>query len=182
VCLAIWLHDIGCILGREKHSEKSVKLLEEIEVFRSLRTRIGDSLFECLKYVILSHSSWYDLSNIPTHPIHSKVNLLKVCAVFRLLDECDLSSERIRVIYEILERYGLLSDEGSKKFWKAHLEIVSVVFRGDKVIINCKNQDPAELLIEHFRSELDIINTALHKVCFPRLEVEIVELDFPLEE
>ncbi len=86
---------------------------------------------ECLLnflLIIKSHSSWYDLANIPTRPIHSKVNLLKVCAVFRLLDGCDLSSERIKVVYEILEKYRLLSDETSKKFWEAHLEIVSVVF------------------------------------------------------
>lgn len=181
ICLAIWLHDIGCILGRERHSENSVRLLREIKEFRSLGARIGDSLFECLKYVIMSHSSWYDLSNIPTHPIHPKVNLLKVCAVFRLLDGCDLSSERIKVIYEILEKYGLLS-ENSKKFWKAHLEIVSVIFRDNTVIINCKNQGSAEPLIKHFKDELDKINNAFHKANLPKLEVEIVELDFPLEE
>jgi len=177
ICLSIWLHDIGCIFGRERHSENSVKLLEEIDEFKHLKNRIGASLFECLKYIIISHSSWYDFSKLPRNTIDPGVDLLKTCAVFRLLDACDLSSERVKVIYDILKKYGLLNQK-SRIYWEAHLNIISVVFDNDVIIINCRNKESTEQLIKHFEEELESVNSIFCEIGMPKLKLHVVVEDF----
>jgi exopolyphosphatase/pppGpp-phosphohydrolase len=172
LCLAIYLHDIGCILGREKHSEKSSKLLRRKE-FTFLSGIIGDDMLKCLEYIILYHSSDYDLTCIPREPLHYRVRLRLLCAIFRLLDGCELTSARTkRVLYEILKTYKKIKPK-AKKFWEAHLSIVSLVFKGNDIVVDCKNIVKARVLIKHFQEELDKVNKIFKEEGFPQLNLRV---------
>lgn len=180
VCLAIWLHDIGCLIAeegeREKHNEYSVQLLERVE-FGILEDILGSDILKCLKFVVISHSSNYCLEQVPKEPLHPNIRLRLICAIFRLLDGCDITSARTkRVLYEILKAYNLL-DQKSKKFWEAHRSISSAVFEGDTIKIDCDNTDTAELLIEHLEKDLREINRIFSEERFPTFRIEAVSIE-----
>ena len=180
VCLAIWLHDIGCLLTTEeekaKHNKYSVEMLQRPE-FHILADMLGDDMLKCVKFVVISHSSSYDLKNIPSEPIHSKIRLRLICAIFRLMDGCDITSARTKkVLYELLKAYKLLDDE-SMKFWEAHRSISSVVFERKEIVIDCDDVDKAELLVKHLENDLEKINQTLAEEQFPIFAVRKVSME-----
>lgn len=171
LCLCVHLHDIGCILGRADHNKKSVKLLKHRR-FSFLEDMVGDDLLACLKYMVLSHSSDYDLESIPREPIHANVRHRLICAVFRLLDGCELSSARTkRVLYEILKTYKKIKPEDAK-YWEAHLSTLSVVFNGNTIFVMSKNLRKTRTLIKHLRKDLKEINRVFEEEGFPQLNIE----------
>ena len=175
--LAIHLHDVGCILGRFQHNKKSIKLLRHRR-FSFLEDRVGKDLLACLNFVILSHSSDYDLSRVPRQPIHSNVRLRLICAIFRLLDECDISSARIsKALYDILTTYSKLNPK-SLPFWEAHLNILTVIFRENDIIIGTGNLTKTRALIGPLRNKLKKINIVFEEEGFPRLNLNVVKLRF----
>jgi len=54
VCLAIWLHDVGCLVTKEQEKEKhnlySVEILQRPE-FHMLVDILGGDIVKCLKFV-----------------------------------------------------------------------------------------------------------------------------------
>ncbi|MBI2938084.1 MAG: hypothetical protein HYY22_07760 [Thaumarchaeota archaeon] len=175
LCLAIWLHDIGCLIDRKDHAQSSVKLLEHPR-FNFLESMIGKDKLHCLKYVIKSHSSHYDLEELPNEQICNNVNLRKVCVIFRLLDECDISYARANpVLFEILRDNGLLS-ESNLPHWEAHRSVIDVAFVGTDIILACEKKSLAKVLIKHFEKEVHKLDKILSHEGFGHLEVKIVEL------
>lgn len=177
ICLAIWLHDIGCLLtseeNKEKHNKYSVEILERPE-FHILADWLGDDILKCVEFIALSHSSNYKLRNLPTDPIHSNIRLMLVCAIFRLIDECDITSARTKkVLYELLKAYNLLDAE-SIKFWKAHRTISSLVFEREKIVVYSVDLNAADLLVKHLESDLQEINRGLAAEKFPTFKVKKV--------
>lgn len=176
LCLAIHLHDVGCLLGRTNHNKKSVKLMEH-KRFSFLEDMIGDDLLTCLKYMVISHSSDYDLESIPREPAHARVRLRLLCAIFRLLDGCELSSARTkRVLYEILKTYSRIKPEANK-YWEAHLSISSVVFSDNMIFVDSKNLRKTRRLTKHLKRDLKIINKVFREENFPELTVQIIKFE-----
>lgn len=179
ICLSIWLHDIGVLITsqeeKEKHNENSVRLLRRPE-FSMIRSMLGDNIVKCLKYIVKYHSSNFKLDSIPNEVICPNVRLRLVCAIFRLLDGCDITSARTSpILYNLLKGYKLI-DENNMKYWDAHLSISSAVFQGKKIVIDCKKSERHKLLTEHLKSDLKEINKILEEEDFPQFEVRIVHL------
>ncbi|MGE5556721.1 MAG: hypothetical protein ACM3UY_10780 [Methanocella sp.] len=176
--LAIWIHDIGLLITKEeeksKHNENSIKVMESHE-FTMLEDILGKDVFRCLKYVVKFHSSHTDLNLVPKHEIIPNVRLRLICAVFRLLDGCDITSARTtRVLYNLLAANGLLKAD-SIPFWKAHLSISSAVFQGNDLIVDCDNLEDAKLLTSHLEKDLVPINKILSEEKFPEFKFSVVQ-------
>jgi len=170
--LAIWTHDLGNILDRDIHEKISVELLTESIAYSSLEDSIGAQLFKALQIVILSHRSDFDLQTISEVPIHTNVNLKIVCAVFRLLDGCDITKARIsNALYEVLKKYSPLST-CSEDNWESHKNIIGVMFLDKKIIIIIKDYQKAKLLTNDFIENLDIINEVFEENGIPSFVVE----------
>ena len=178
ICLAIYVHDVGCIIGRSEHNKKSAKLIMKHSSISNLQSQIGSDLLNCLKCVTLSHSGTYDLQKIQKEPIHDEVNLRVICAVFRLLDECEISSARVsKPLYDILTSYSKIKSE-HRKYWDAHISIISLVFRGKKIIIDSDNLGKTRLLSNHLKKNLQQINRIFQEEHLPQLTVELVRQKF----
>lgn len=162
ICLSIFLHDLGCLIGRRKHNELSLKILNHPQC-NLLEYKVGSDMFACVKYLAVSHSSNYDFNHLPRHAIHPRIRLDLVCALFRLIDACDLMPSRAyRVLYEILMRYDPLGRK-SQKIWKAHFNIKSVVFKNNQIVISSKNLSLTKPLIDHLKRDIVAINEILRR-------------------
>jgi hypothetical protein len=162
--LAVWLHDIGCLLGREKHNEKSVQLLNHPR-FSFLDNFLNGDLKACLSNIIIAHASKYDLKKIPRTQINENVRLDLCCVTFRLIDGCDITDARTKpILYDILDSYHLISDE-SKPFWRCHLSTIGAVFDGNNINITYRKgkKTEASLLINHFKKDIRKMNTVFGK-------------------
>lgn len=161
---AVWLHDIGCLLGREKHNEKSVELLKH-PCFSFLDNFMNGDLKECLKNIIISHSSKYDINKIPETPINRNVRLDLCCVTFRLLDGCDITDARTKpILFEILSSCNLI-DPDSKDFWESHLSTIGSVFNGNEINVTYRvgKQKQAEVLVNHLKADLEVLNKIFGK-------------------
>jgi len=162
--LAVWLHDVGCLLGRERHNEKSVNLLRHPR-FSYIDSLLSGDLQSCLKYIIISHVTDYDLKEVPKKPIHEKVRLRLVCATFRLVDGCDITDARTKpVLYDILKTYSLL-EEGSIKYWESHLSTIGTVFQGNAIYVTYRKgkRKESEMLVSHLKKDLRRLNRVFEK-------------------
>ncbi len=83
-------------------------------------------------------------------------------------------------MYSLLKAYGLVDPE-NMKFWDAHLSISSAVFKGRKIVIDCKKGRKHELLTEHLKSDLAKINKIFEREGFPQYEIAIIHGDLKKE-
>jgi len=87
-----------------------------------------------------------------------------ICAIFRLIDACDISRARVRpIVYDILNDHNLI-DKESKKWWEAHINITSVVFNKGYIDVAVKDEIKAKVLINHLRRDLRSINRELEQL------------------
>lgn len=177
ICLTIWLHDIGVLITQQpkkkEHNDNSVKLLERSE-FAFLRGMLGDDIVQCLKFVIKYHSSHENMDDIPKDVVCADIRLRLCCAIFRLLDGCDITSKRTHpILYKLLKAYHLI-DPDNAKYWEAHLGISSAVFQKNKIVIDCNRRTNHALLTNHLSGDLKNINTILKEEAFPEFDLAIV--------
>lgn len=176
LCLSIFLHDLGCLIDRARHNEFSAKILD-VEGFDRFEYEIGSDLWTCVKYVSISHSSTYEFSDLPLHPINPNVRLNLICALFRMVDGCDLTQTRANpMLYKILMRYDPL-DIKSQTIWKAHFNIKGVVFekhgRSVLILISSKRSATTNVLTDHLKDDLVKINQILGQYKFPEFKVDV---------
>lgn len=184
VCLSIWVHDIGVLItkqeNKKEHNDNTVKLLKRKEL-DMLKDFLGDDVVNCLKHTAKYHSSHTNLEAILTDPICHDVRLPLVCAVFRLLDGCDITSARVSLcLYNLLKAYNLI-DPQNMEFWDAHLSISSAVFKGRKIVIDCKRGKKHECLTKHLTADLNKINKIFEREEHPQYEITIVHGDLKKE-
>jgi hypothetical protein len=178
LCLATYLHDIGCIVDRKGHNNESGKLLTDHPTFCFLSDWIGADLLPCLNLIVRAHSSSFDLSKISREPLHEKVRLRLMCAIFRLLDGCEISAARVsKTLYEILTSKKKIKKKG-RKFWDAHLSIYDLYFKGNDIIVECQDLAKAKFLTDHLVEDLVQINKVFSEENFPSFSVKIVTLNF----
>jgi len=172
VCLAVFLHDLGCLIRRSKHNELSQEILNS-DSFSLLEAKIGSDIMTCVRYLALSHSSSYDLSDLPNHPIHSRIRLDLICALFRLVDGCDLMPSRAnKVLFETIMEFDRMGNQ-SQRIWKAHLNIRGVVFKGSQIIISSRNPTISDRLTSHLARDLGAINEVLRRHNFTQFSVVV---------
>jgi len=165
LALASVLHDIGCIVKREKHNQITLQLLDKNR-FRFLRQMIGALNYGALRQVILAHSREFDFAEIPKDPSR-KIRLKLICPIFRLADACDIGQSRVmNLLFEILVEEGLL-DVKSKKIWESHLAIENVLLEGTTIKPRVYDLKLAKYCIDELKDELQLINDALSEIDNP---------------
>lgn len=159
--LAIWTHDIGNIICRTRHEEYSRELLDTNEHFLFVRNLIGGDLYNCLLLMIESHRSSFDIVNAPDPSFHRNVRTKLMCAIFRLIDDSDITEKRnSEVIFSIIQKYKPMSPQ-SQRHWDAHREVQSLVFQNLNVEISVKNQYMAQFLLDKFQRTVEAVNQVL---------------------
>ena len=70
-----------------------------------------------------------------------------------------------------------MSEEESE-FWEAHLNIFSLFFDGNEIIIDCDKLPVTRALLEHLEADLAIINRVFTDEKFTTFKTNIVNLGF----
>jgi hypothetical protein len=180
LALSACVHDIGCIIERPKHNLESARLLTKDPSFSNLPDKLGGDLLKCLELIVMAHSSNFtDLAAIRKGKINNKVNVRLMCAIFRLLDGCEISSARISsCLYAILIKNGLMKEEEEAKFWESHLNIIGLYFEGNRIVIDCEDTSKADLIISHLKDDLEKINEVFTDEGFPAFTVEVRDVGY----
>jgi len=177
ICLAVYLHDIGCLINRKEHSRLSLVILDHNR-FSYLEGMLGKDVLACLKYVILYHQKEYELADIPIDPILPSVRTPLISAIFRLIDECDISSRRTSsVLYDIIMTHDPLGTR-SAKHWQSHLSVSSIVFHNQEIIVDTEDPSKSEFLVKRIRKRLRKINGILVSYELPPLGLKVVTLSW----
>jgi len=128
--------------------------------------------------VIRYHQKEYSLAEIPRDPIISSIRTPLICAIFRLIDECDISCRRTSsTLYDIIMEYAPLGTR-SQKYWKAHLSTTSIVFKAKEIIIGVEDESKSRILINRLRKRLKEINEIFESYDFARLRLRVVTLSW----
>jgi hypothetical protein len=172
--LAAYLHDIGCIIERPNHNIRSAELIGTHKSFSYLCDKLGKDMFNCLSLIIKAHSSNFELWKISKEPLHRTVRLRLMCAVFRLLDACEISAARIsKVLYDILTSSGKMLPKEAK-YWEAHYSICDLFFKDKEIVIDCDDLAKAGLVIDHLKLDLNEINRVFSEENFPVFSLRVV--------
>ncbi|MGA2934839.1 MAG: hypothetical protein ABSD81_06765 [Methanomicrobiales archaeon] len=148
--LAAWLHDIGCIVDREKHHEVSADLfLSNINLVKDLTARYAI----CLKYIVKAHRARYPIESVPKE--HENVRLRLISAIFRLMDACEICYPKCpKDVYEIIkDSFG----ETARTIWIAHMNILSLKFTRPRIQISVNDIDKCQFIIDNVNHEIDTI-------------------------
>jgi len=175
LAICSFLHDIGCIVGREKHNERTITILSRKQ-FDFIRFLLGQTRYRALECVIIAHCRSFDLSKVPNDP-SPEIRLKLISALFRLADACDVSAVRIkRVLLEVLIDEHLL-DQKSEEIWKSHLQIENVLIKEHKIKPQIYDKKLAEPCLANMREELTSINLTLSELGHPVfiLEPDVVK-------
>jgi len=166
--LSAWFHDIGCICDREHHNEVSFQIVTHNEnICNSINLVNNNTLYE-LKYLINSHSSIYNIEEVPK--MSNRVRLQLICSIFRLTDACEISCTKCpKAVFELISP-TLKKDQTAYSFWNGHMKIQSLIFKKPEIIIMIKNpNDNSEIIINRLKKEIDSIKLIFdeNKICIP---------------
>jgi len=196
--LAIWTHDLGCIIDRSKNHETwSVRILKLIDY--GIEKDLKNILLELIKY----HSS-KNTNNVinlkdKAYGAHYTARMDITAATLRLADaldvgertdhRIDLASRAPPEIIQILTKFRK-PNQVTLNHWSAHnsCDGVHLDITNNKVLVHSKygSQNVAninQVLIPDIRNELKIFNSITHKpkyanYLFDTLRVNIVKHKF----
>ena len=121
--LGAWLHDIGCLVSRENHSQESVRIIVGNEGVCTSLNAVDREVLINLRYLILSHRASYSIGNVPD--TRGAVRLRLICSIFRLIDACEITCTKCpKNVYELIKD-SFVNEDGSPDeeahaFWRAH--------------------------------------------------------------
>ncbi len=178
LALSAYVHDIGCIVGRKEHNKHSARLLTEDSCFSFLHDKIGADLLGCLKLTVLAHSSDFNLNKLSKERSIENVRLRLICAIFRLMDACEVSAARIsKTLYDILVRNGKLKHPNTE-FWEGHLSIIDLFFEKQNIVIACDDASKPIETIKHLEEDLVAINKVFEGEKFPLFKLKVINLGY----
>lgn len=157
---AAWLHDIGCVKDRNSHNIISVDLLLKDENICNYLNSIDNDLLFILQHVIESHSSSYDIDDVPSTRGEVRVRLLS--AIFRFIDACEITNFKCPVaVFEEI-RDDLTNDDGSPdieaiEFWEGHIEIKDISFSKPNIDVMINNPTKTRKIIDRLIMEIEYV-------------------------
>jgi exopolyphosphatase/pppGpp-phosphohydrolase len=173
--LAAITHDIGCVVSRDNHDEKSVKILQS-KHFKFLLEAIGDLNFSALIKIIKWHRKKQDLEALGQDPCN-EIRLKLISAIFRLADACDMSRSRInRLVMDILLEEKQLPVE-SEAIWKAHLQVEKIKITCNKIQPQVYSLELSKYCLTELEKELEPINQVLTKLGLPQFILDPIVID-----
>jgi hypothetical protein len=170
--LAAWLHDIGCICGREHHNEVSFQILARNESICNSINAVNGNVLHDLKYVINSHSSIYPIDTVPK--MRSRVRLRLICSIFRLLDACEISCTKCPKEVFSLIRPTLDGDPIAYSFWDGHMRIRSLTYKKPDIeVLVVDSNDNSQKIIGRLKGEIESITAIFDEsgICIPNVNV-----------
>jgi hypothetical protein len=178
LALSAYLHDIGCIIGRKNHNKHSARLLTKDPSFSDLPDKLGLDIVKCLELIAKSHSSNFNLNGISKECLHENVRLRLICAIFRLMDACEISAKRIsRLLFDILTRNNKIGVAESE-YWEAHLNIINLYFKDEHIFVAIDDPHKSKSAIEHLEEDLTEINKVFTEEKFITFSIKIVKANF----
>ncbi|MGA2918113.1 MAG: hypothetical protein ABSE13_06170 [Methanoregula sp.] len=178
--VSAWFHDIGCLINRDNHQNHSVTILNRNSIVQDL---LGKEMYTCLKSIVKYHSSDEDLKEVPLK--WGRIDLQKVCAIFRMLDACEITEIKCpKGVYDIMITGEHPMSARADQFWRAHMNIESIQFECPKIKIYVEDCNISALVIE--RLELEIENDvadilSVNNVTSPTVEVTSIDMNYFVE-
>lgn len=171
---AAWLHDIGCIRNRDHHNLLSVKILLKNEGITNAINDMDNDMLHSLKVVIESHSSSYDINTVPLN--RGTVRLRLICAIFRLLDGCEITNVKcpgpvFEEIMEDLRNSDGTVDTEAVEFWEGHMNIKYIGFSKPNIEIMINDPQKTRKIIDRLKKEIGSIQ---HIFQLYEIEVPVV--------
>ena len=163
--VAAWLHDIGCIKGRDPHNLLSVEILLRDHNTCNYLDNIDSDLLRILRYIIESHSKShckYSIEEVPEKIGSVRVRLL--CAIFRLMDACEITKYKCPAPVFAEIKNDLKKDDGSPdndaiEFWEGHMNIDTLGFTKPNIDIFIKDPLKTTFIIDGLKEEIQSIQT-----------------------
>lgn len=157
---AAWLHDIGCIKDRGPHNKLSVDILLKDESICNYLNGMDNDLLFVLQNVIESHSSSYDIETLPE--IKGAVRVRLICAIFRLVDACEITNFKCPAPVFIEIRDDLKKEDGSPdmeaiEFWEGHMNIKDIGFSKPDIDIMINDPHKTRKIVDRLMSEIESI-------------------------
>lgn len=165
--LAAWVHDIGCIISREEHALASINLMQKSKILEPFHEKYEF----CLKHIILAHRKNYSLIDVPDKC--DNVRLRMICAIFRLMDACDITRQRCpSAVYDIIK---LELEDESNEIWKAHMNISDLIYQKPNIIIYVNDIEISKSIIANLNREIITIKSTFEEnnLIVPTIIVEI---------
>jgi len=164
-----WVHDIGCLVERERHNMRSSDIISSEKFFSSILTR---EQFRSLTYLVEVHSSTYCPYSIHDVPEEwGEVKLRLICSIFRLMDACDITNANCPpLVYNIIQ--SKLGEE-SDRYWRAHLNIDKLTFKYPNIVVFVDKIDECRFLIIHLQKEIESIQKVFAQYHY---EIPIIQI------
>jgi hypothetical protein len=164
---AAWLHDIGCIKDRGPHNKISVDILLKDDSICNYLNSIDNDLLFILQNVIESHSSSYDIDTVPETKGIVRVRL--ICAIFRLIDACEITNFKCPAPVFIEIKEDLKNDDDSPdseaiEFWEGHMNIKDIGFLNKPnidILINDRRK--TKKIVERLKKEIESVQHIFQK-------------------
>jgi hypothetical protein len=154
---AAWLHDIGCVKNRSPHNTISASILLRNESIANLFTGLDNDLLADVQDVIESHSSTYNINDVPVKRGVVRVRLIS--AVFRLIDACEITNFKCPapVFFEIKDdlkdEHGAV-DKEAVQFWKGHMNIKYLGFSKPHIAITVNSPRQSKKIVDRLEKEI----------------------------
>lgn len=154
---AAWLHDIGCVKNRSPHNTISASILLRNENITSLFTGLDNDLLADVQDVIESHSSTYDINDVPVKRGAVRVRLIS--AIFRLIDACEITNFKCpapvftEIKEDLKDEQGAV-DKEAVQFWKGHMNIKYLGFSRPNIMITVNSPRQSNNIIHRLAMEI----------------------------
>jgi hypothetical protein len=165
---AAWLHDLGNVLGRRAHNERTCTIIDKLTPAQIWG--LPPDCVELVKWICYGHED-LDLGEIPAD---ERVRLRYLTAVFRIGDAADMDSRRAPIgVYRIIG--DKLSTE-SRRHWRSHQAVRDVTFRpsGDSILVTVTKARRAAFAVKNFTDRFESAKHVLEEFNFPYTRIRVV--------
>ena len=157
---AAWLHDIGCVKNRSPHNRISVSILLRNENITNLFTGLDNDLLADVQDVIESHSSIYNINDLPLKRGAVRVRLIS--AIFRLIDACEITNFKCpapvfaEIKDDLKDEHGNI-DRDAVQFWKGHMNIKYLGFSKPYIMITVNSPRLSTKIVNRLVKEIESV-------------------------
>jgi len=157
---AAWLHDIGCVKNRSPHNTISASILLRNENIANLFTDLDNDLLADVQDVIESHSSTYNIDDLP--PKRGAVRIRLISAIFRLIHACEITNFKCpspvfaEIKDDLKDEHGTV-DKEAVQFWKGHMNIKYLEFVKPHIRITVNSPSMSMKIIKRLVKEIESV-------------------------
>lgn len=171
-----WLHDLGNILGREKHNETSCNIIDQLGA--KYIWGLAPNSVELVKWICYAHSVDVPIETVKeTVSVEGGVKMRFLAALFRLLDASDMANRRAPLpVYELIKDK---LDGETQKHWTSHQAILDVFYPEDSesIMITVIDKDRAQFAVDIFNRKFESVKNTLISYEFPWRKFDINQIE-----